>query len=85
MLHHMKTTVEIVEPLFSAAKQLAAAEGTTLRALVEEGLRRVLEDRKAARPFKLRDMSVAGNGLQPGICLEDRDQMLSYIYEGRGG
>jgi hypothetical protein len=41
----MKTTIEISDPLLEAARQLAGREKTTVRALVEEGLRRVIEDR----------------------------------------
>ena len=39
---HMKTTIEINDELFRSARQRAADTGTTLRALVEEGLRSVL-------------------------------------------
>ena len=35
---HMKTTIDIADPLFDAAKAAAQQRGTTLRALVEMGL-----------------------------------------------
>ena len=41
---HMKTTIEISDALLEAAKQQAGDRATTLRALVEEGLRTVLEE-----------------------------------------
>jgi hypothetical protein len=58
----MKTTLDISDPLFSSAKALAQQSHTTLRALVEEGLRRVLSDSpsKAKPAFKLKDASVGG-------------------------
>ena len=58
----MKTTIEMSDALFSSAKELAQQRQTTLRALVEEGLRRVLSDSQArAKPaFKLRDASIKG-------------------------
>lgn len=58
----MKTTIDVSDALFSSAKALAQQRQTTLRALVEEGLRRVLSDSQAkAKPaFKLRDASVRG-------------------------
>ena len=63
---HMKTTIEIAGPLLVEAKALAAREKTTLRALIEEGLRHVLRDKAAGRkPFKLKDCSVGGGGLTP--------------------
>lgn len=37
----MKTTIEISDPLLRQAKRLAAKEGTTLRDMVERGLRLV--------------------------------------------
>lgn len=36
---HMKTTIEIPDDLIEEAKVLARADRTTLRSLVEEGLR----------------------------------------------
>lgn len=64
---------------------MAEREGTTLRALVEEGLRGTLARRRMVRRFRLRDGSVKGEGLQPGIDLSNWDQIRSLIYEGRGG
>ena len=62
---HMKTTIEVSDTLFNSAKQLAAQSHTTLRALVEEGLRRVLADNpvKAKSAFKLKNASVRGGRL----------------------
>jgi predicted DNA-binding ribbon-helix-helix protein len=82
----MKTTVEIADAIFDAARRLAAREGTTLRALIEEGLRTVLHQRRATpKGFALRDASFAGDGLVPGVSLEDWNQLRSLIYEERGG
>ncbi len=62
---HMKTTLDLADPLFHAAKAMAAQQKTTLRALVEEGLRLVMEQRKksAAKPYVLPDCSVKGSVL----------------------
>jgi hypothetical protein len=59
---HMKTTLDLADPLFHAAKALAAEQQTTLRALVEEGLRMVMQQRKTRFPqaFKLRDARFDG-------------------------
>lgn len=58
----MKTTIEVSDALFASAKSLAQQRKTTLRALVEEGLRRVLSDSPAQiKPaFKLNNASVHG-------------------------
>ncbi|MGB3186378.1 MAG: CopG family transcriptional regulator [Ornithinimicrobium sp.] len=39
----MRTTINLSDALAEAAKERAAAEGRTFTSLVEEGLRRVLE------------------------------------------
>ncbi len=64
---HMKTTLDLADPLFHAAKALAAQQKTTLRALVEEGLRLVMEQRKksAVKPYVLPDCSVKGEVYVP--------------------
>jgi hypothetical protein len=65
---HMKTTIEISDPIFEEAKALAAREGTTIRALVESGLRHVVAERRAHHgAFKLRDESFGGEGLAPAL------------------
>ena len=64
----MKTTVEIPDSLLEQARRLASQEHTTVRALVEEVLRRIMVERKSARSFKLRKVSFKGNGLQPPMA-----------------
>jgi hypothetical protein len=68
----MRVTIEIANALLRQAREAAAREGTTVRALVEEGLRDVLK-RRLTRPaqFELRDASFGGDGLQPGVALSD--------------
>jgi hypothetical protein len=80
----MKTTVDIADPLLAEAKRVAAARGITLRELVEEGLRAVLTTPNPAQPFKLRDASFRGNGVQPGVSEGDWETTRDLIYEGRG-
>jgi hypothetical protein len=62
---HMKTTIELSDALFLSAKELASKSQTTMRALVEEGLRRVLNDAQAKTnpTFKLKDASVRGGAM----------------------
>jgi hypothetical protein len=81
----MKTTLEISDPLLQAARQVARRDGTTVRALVEQGLRLALEERRQASPFRLRDASVTGNGLQPGAEGVSWDALRSIAYGDREG
>ena len=81
---HMKTTIEISEALLQKAKRLAMRESTTLRELVEAGLRRVLEERQRKPSFTLRDVRVSGNGLQEGFQDASWSEIRGAAYEGRG-
>lgn len=80
----MKTSVEISDVLLAEAKRLAARERTTLRALIEEGLRRSLKERKAARGFRLRRATFRGEGLQPHVGDASWERIRALVYEGRG-
>ena len=82
---HMKTTVEISDALLEAAKAEAAQRSTTLRSLLEEGLRRVLDEAAAPRGFALPDASVSGRGLDPDVHEGSWAAVRALIYEGRGG
>ncbi len=81
----MKTTVEIPDALLEQARKLAARDGTTVRALIEQGLRRVLGDRKRGGAFRLRKASFKGEGLQPEAAGASWEQIRDTIYAGRGG
>jgi CRISPR/Cas system-associated protein Csm6 len=81
----MKTTVEISDSLLEEARKLAAKDGTTVRAFVEQGLRRIVAERKSRGVFKLRKATFVGNGLQPGAAGATWEQIRDVIYEGRGG
>ena len=81
----MKTTVDIPDPLLEEARRAADREGTTLKALVEAGLRRVLAERRGrGAPFRLRDASFQGDGIQPGVATGSWEAIRDAIYEGRG-
>ena len=81
---HMKTTVEIADALAREAKELAAREGTTLREIIEAGLRAVLRERRRKGAFRLRDVSFGGKGLQPEFRGADWERIREAAYEGRG-
>jgi hypothetical protein len=76
----MKTTVEISEDLLIAAKRHAAGTRTTLRALIERGLRGQLSGRArgAPRRARIRWVTVDG-GLPEGLDPGDRAAMMSRL------
>jgi hypothetical protein len=81
----MKTTLELSAPLLERAKRLAAKESTTLRELVEAGLRLVLKERaERAEPFVMRDARVDGQGLSPEFQAAAWSDIRNASYEGRG-
>jgi hypothetical protein len=78
----MKTTVELPDALLRRARRHALRERTTVRALIERGLRHVLADDRA--PFRLKDASFSGGGLTTGRSLADWEDVRDLIYKDRG-
>jgi hypothetical protein len=82
----MKTTIEIADPLLEEARGIATRDGETLRSLVEQGLRKVLAERRTrSKRFVLRNASVDGEGLQGEFADASWDKMRDLIYGDRGG
>ncbi|MEO8007527.1 MAG: DUF2191 domain-containing protein [Betaproteobacteria bacterium] len=81
----MKTTVDIADPLLDEAKRVANRDGTTVKALLEQGLRHVLLERKTAAAFRLRKATFRGRGLQSGVAHLSWDRIRDLAYEGHGG
>ena len=81
----MKTTVEIADALLDDARKAADKEGTTVRALIEEGLRLALKSRRQGETFRLRDGSFKGKGLSPEFRDAGWEAIREAAYSGRGG
>jgi Bacterial antitoxin of type II TA system, VapB len=81
----MKTTLDISDPLLREARKIATRDRTTLRALVEQGLRKIIAERKVGRPFKLRIVTFNGEGLVRELRDADWEKIRDLAYEGRGG
>jgi hypothetical protein len=80
----MKTTVDIADGLFARAKKHAKRTGRPLRALIEDGLRRVLETESAERTrFRLIDRSVGKAGAKNPLENWSWQDLRDEIYGGR--
>jgi hypothetical protein len=80
----VKTTIQIPDMLFEEVRKLAHQEHTTMKDIVEEGLRRIVTERRRRGQFKLRKVAFKGNGLQQHLAGTSWDQILQLSYEGRG-
>ena len=80
----MKTTVELPDSLLREAKRVALRERTTVRALIERGLRAVISERRPAARFTLRNASFRGDGLVRGTSLRDWESIRDLVYSERG-
>ena len=68
----MRTTVRLDDQLLAEAKQLAVRTGRTLTAVIEDALRQALADaRRAKRSRPTPPPTFKGDGLQPGVDLDD--------------
>jgi hypothetical protein len=85
MVTHMKTTIDIADVLLVEAKALAAEEGTTVRSLVEEGLRLAMARRQEGKAFELRRASFSGSGVRSDVSLDQWDEVREAAYKGHGG
>lgn len=80
----MKTTVELPDALLRDAKRVALREKTTLRALIERGLRAVISGHRQGGRFELRRASFRGDGLVAGRSLGDWEAIRDLAYSERG-
>lgn len=83
MSRHMRTTVRLSDALLKAAKREAARRGETLTALIDQGLRLVLAQKRPARRRRITlPVCRMGGGVWPGIDLNHSAALLD-VLEGR--
>jgi hypothetical protein len=74
----MRITLDLDDALVGQAKKAAAEQGTTLTALIEDALRRQLD--QPARAKKRRKLPVfEGDGLVAGVELHDTSKLLELL------
>jgi hypothetical protein len=85
MATHMKTTIEISDAVIEEVRKMAAESGQNMRQVVEAALRQSLEaERRRKKRFRLRDATVGGKGLRPGISYDEWGRVLDLSYGGSG-
>lgn len=77
MLEHMRTTIDIGDSLMAEVRRTMKKRGITLRALVEEALRRAMAEGER-KPIELPDARFPGRaGLVSGIDASDLPRLIT--------
>ena len=79
----MKTTLDIHDELLVRAKRHARRIGRPLRAVVEEGLRRVLSSSKPPQGYELPDLSVGRTDVRDPLEDYSWQDLRDIIYDDR--
>ena len=79
----MRTTIRLDDDLLTRAKRAALERGTTLTAVIEDALRRALAPGAQAPRDEVPLPSFRGDGLQPGVDLDDTAGLLDLMDEPR--
>lgn len=82
----VRTTVSIDDRLLAQAKALAAQTRQPVGAVIDDALRVLFSPARVQRPAgRVRLPTDGGSGLQPGIDLEDRDQLAQILGDNDPG
>lgn len=78
----MKTTIDIADDLIDRARLIQKRDSVTLRALVEEGLRLVLDRQAAVKPYTFQPV-VVGEPYRAGMPRIDVNALIAEGYAER--
>lgn len=82
----MRTTLSIDDDLLAEAKALAARTRRPLGNVVDDALRVLLHPTSESRPRSpVRLPTDGASGLQPGVDLEDREQLAELLGDNASG
>lgn len=76
----MRTTIRLPDDLYKRVRATAAIEGTTVTSFIDDALRQALARREQApsgTPYQVTPFH--GNGLQPGVDLDDNAALLALM------
>ncbi len=78
----MRTTIQLDDQVLKEFKAIASATGRTLGSVIEEALREKLARRRSAEAEDPIELPVfKGDGLQPGVDLDDSSSLLDLMEE----
>jgi len=80
----MKTTIDINGQLLEEARKRAFRDKTTVKSLVEEGLRHLLAERQERPAYRLRKATFKGRGLCKELDGAGWEKIRDRAYEGHG-
>ncbi len=81
----MRTTIRLDDQLLKAARRFAHDTGRSLTAVIEDALRHLLSRRTPKSPRKrVRLTTVSGQGVRPGVDLDDSASLLTFMEELHG-
>lgn len=80
----MKTTIEIDDEILIRARRHARKTGRSLSAVIEDGLRRVLDAPPPTRPYALPDLRVGDPDSPDPLEAYAWPELRELIYAGRG-
>ena len=78
----MRTTVDLPDDLLGEAKERAAREGRTLSDVVGDAVRSSFARSAVAEREQVQLPTFAGEGLQPGVDLDDSAALLDLMERG---
>ena len=77
----MRTTIDLPDDLLSQAKQAALTSKRTLTQVIEDAVREALARRKRRVPESFELPVFGGDGIQPGVDLDDTSALLDVMDE----
>jgi len=75
----MRTTLTVDDALLGELRQIAARTGKSLTAVIDDALRLALSSRPAPSHERVRLTTFRGDGLQPGVDLDDSASLLELM------
>jgi len=84
MVVNVKITIEISDALLIEARRVAARERIAFRALVEQGLRHAIRERRSSTPFRLRKATFRGEGLNRELIDQGWNRIRELAYQRHG-